>query len=101
MYRIFLKMSYRVEEWQFSKGFKDRGEKKYSNEDITVFSMLIPEGTPLKLPDVKKVYIHAELSKEQIYKIIEARKYANTHKPEYINFIRSEYLRKLYPEYYG
>jgi len=101
LYKISLKTSWFVEEWQFKNGFKDRWEKKYSNEDITIFAMLIPDWTPLKLPDVKNFYSHAELSKEHIYKIIESRRYANTHKPEYINFIRSEYLRKLYPETYG
>ncbi len=61
---------------------------------------MIPEGLPLTGPEVKKVF-RSELSKEHIYKIIEARKYANKHKEEWIRFIRSEYLRKLYPSLYS
>jgi len=100
MYRIFIKMSWIVEELQFKKGFKDRGVQKYTNEDLIFFALFIPDGTKLSGPEVRKYYSNSNLSKEYIYKIIEMRRYANTHKPEYINFVRSEYLRKLYPKIY-
>ena len=98
-YKIFLTLNWIVEEIQRKRGHKDRGEEKYSREDLIIMAMMIPNGTRLTLPEVKKFY--DQLSKEHIYKLIEYRKMINENKDDSITFMRERYLRKILPNDYA
>ena len=78
LYKSFLFLNLFIEEIQRKKGHKDPGEKKYGKEELIMMSMMIPEGTRLTMPEVKKFY--KELSKEHIYKLIEFRRKINENK---------------------
>lgn len=63
-------------------------------------AIMIPEATPLTGPEVKKVFLD-ELSKDHIYKIIEYRRHINKNNPDWTKFMRTAYLKKIFPDDYA
>jgi len=100
LYRVFLLINWAVEEWQKKRWYKDRGEKKYDKEVLVIFAIMIPEGTRLTGPEVKRVFAE-ELSENHIYQIIEFRKIMNEKNPMYIKFMREKFLRGIFPKDYA
>ena len=98
-YKIFLSINWAIEEYQRKRGHKDRGEEKYSKEQLIIMAMMIPDGTRLTMPEVKKFF--DQLSKEHIYKLIDYRKKINENKEDSLSFMRERYLRKILPDDYA
>lgn len=99
-YTIFLGINWAVDTWQRKRGYKDMGERKYDKEQFIIMAIMIPEATKLTGPEIKKVF-KDELSKDHIYKIIEYRKELNKNHKNGMQYIRSTYLRNMFPEDYS
>jgi hypothetical protein len=64
-----------------------------------MMAMMIPEGTRLTMPEVKRFY--KELSKEHIYKLIDFRRKINENKDGLLKQKFFLILREIFPDEYA